>query len=186
LTVGGGGADADPWADPRLRTALERTLDLGPARLRLRDWPGRGGPLVHAPDPSSPTEGLITAIATAFAPELRVLSLAPRTERPYQQHALDLLALLDQFGFQTPLLVGEGRGCLAALLIAAWIPSRVRAVVLVQPSSSAPPDGLFGLSLADGPSDIAALRQRLRCPSLDLLVSDSQAVRQLGDFLRSV
>ncbi len=163
-------APDDPWADPRLRVALERSLEVGPTRLRLRDWPGRGGPLIHVPDQLMSTDDIICSVAGALAPRTRVLSLSPRGDGPYQhqQHAMDLLALLDQFGFGSPVLLGEGLGCLTALLVAAWFPTRVSGLILVNQTSEA---------------DVAALRQRLTCPLLALPAWDADASARLHDFL---
>jgi pimeloyl-ACP methyl ester carboxylesterase len=196
---------------PRLRVCLDRVVELAAARLRLRDWPGVAGPLVHVPDPispaahpaapafalaaesstlASPAADLAAALAAAFAPRYRVLSLALRPNQPYQVHAADLLAVLDQFGFDSPILIGEGLGCVAALLVAAWHPKRVGRLALIQPTYAAKPAptaspaphaqtmpavpaapaarSVLVRSLHDCPPDWLTLRQAVDCPVLDL------------------
>ena len=125
--------------DHRLRVCLERTIELAEVRLRLRDWPGLAGPIVHVPDPLSADESFVEAIAATMAQRYRVLSLRPRGASPYQVDAADLLAMLDQFGFATPVLVAERLGCVAALLVAAWhADGRVAGLVLIDPTYDPP------------------------------------------------
>src|SRR5438132_9388241 len=100
---------------------LERIVELDNVRLRLRDWPGYAGPLVHVPDPLV-SSVVVECIAASLAPRYRVVSLSPGNSVAYQVHATHLLAVLSQFGFVAPILVGEGLGCLATLIVAAWYP----------------------------------------------------------------
>jgi pimeloyl-ACP methyl ester carboxylesterase len=154
--------------DERLRgVCLERIVDLDNVRLRLRDWPGHGGPLVHVPDPliASP---VIERIAASMAPRYRVVSLSTRASVAYQVHATDLLEVLRQFGFTAPVLVGEGLGCLTALIVAAWYPTHVSALILVEPTYAPPPgDTLEARALRDCPPDVVRLRSAVRCPVLE-------------------
>jgi pimeloyl-ACP methyl ester carboxylesterase len=166
--------------DQRLRISLERTIELAEVRLRLRDWPGFAGPLVHVPDPLAASSALVNALAATLAPRYRVLSLSPRGASPYQVDALDLLATLDQFGFERPVLVAEQLGCLTALLVTAWYPQRVAGLVLVdaaalepQPlhSTETPPSAdelLRARALKDCPPDWASLLAAVECPVLEL------------------
>ena len=170
----------DDW---RLRVCLDRTIELDGVRLRLRDWPGRGGPLVHVPDPLAPEDSLVRAVAEMLAPRYRVLSVEPRGASAYQVDAADLLATLDQFGFTTPVLVAERLGCVAALLVAAWHPSRVAGLVLVEPAyDPLPSDSLLARALKDCPPDWAALRGAVECPVL-VLPRASGFLEDLETFL---
>jgi pimeloyl-ACP methyl ester carboxylesterase len=169
--------------DRRLRVCLERTIELAEVRLRLRDWPGFAGPIVHVPDPLSADATLVEAVAAALAPRFRVLSLEPRAASPYQVHAADLLAALDQFGFETPVLVAEGLGCVAALLVAAWHTRRVAGLVLIDPTYDPPlSDGIAARAVKDCPPDWGALRRAVTCAVL-VLQRSSAAVAGVAEFL---
>jgi pimeloyl-ACP methyl ester carboxylesterase len=164
---------------------LERTVELEGARLRLRDWPGFGGPLVHVPDPLSAGDDVVLALAARFAPDYRVLTLEPRAAQAYQVHAADVLATLEQFGFAAPVLIGEGLGCLAALVVAAWHPGRVARLVLVEPTCAAPPgqeSSIEARALRDCPPDWPSLRNAVTCPALELRRTDT-SLGTLVDFL---
>jgi pimeloyl-ACP methyl ester carboxylesterase len=166
--------------DQRLRICLERTIELAEVRLRLRDWPGFAGPLVHVPDPLAASSAVVNTLAATMAPRYRVLSLTPRGVSPYQVDAFDLLATLDQFGFERPVLVGERLGCVAALLVAAWYPHRVAGLVLIVAAALDPEslnstevpqtaDGfLRARALKDCPPDWGSLRAAVECPVLEL------------------
>jgi pimeloyl-ACP methyl ester carboxylesterase len=151
--------DSDP-----LKVCLQRTVELDNVRLRLRDWPGFAGPLVHLPDPLAPSS-FIDALAALLAPKFRVVSLSLRDDAPCQVDVVDTMAVFDQFGFETPVLVGERAGCLAALLVAVWYPTRVGGLVLVD-ATYAPPSGesLAARALRDCPPNWADLRAAIRCP----------------------
>jgi pimeloyl-ACP methyl ester carboxylesterase len=165
---------------------LERTIELAAVRLRLRDWPGLGGPLVHVADPLSADNSLVEALAAELAPRYRVLSLTPRDASPYQVDAADLLATLDQFGFETPVLVAEGLGCVAALLVAAWHMGRVAGLVLIDPTCDPPiADGIPARAVKDCPPDWASLRKAVECPCLEV-PRTSSAVEQVEHFLHQL
>jgi pimeloyl-ACP methyl ester carboxylesterase len=106
-------------------------------------------------------------LAARLAPRYRVLSLSPRASVAYQVSAADLVGALDQFGFAAPVLVGEGHGCLAALLISAWYPSRVAGLVLINAASDPPAHTPEARALTDCPPDWARLRGAVRCRMLD-------------------
>jgi pimeloyl-ACP methyl ester carboxylesterase len=170
----------DDW---RLRVCLDRTIELDGVRLHVRDWPGRGGPLVHVPDPLCAADSFIDAVAATLAPRYRVLSVAPRGASPYQVDATDLLGMLDQFGFLSPILVAERLGCVPALLVAAWHPRRVAGLVLVEPAYTPPPgDGVITRALKDCPPDWAALRRAVECPMLEV-PGPSSELEALAGFL---
>lgn len=172
--------------DPRLRVCLDRVVELAGARLTLRDWPGLDGPLVHVPDPLTPTDDVVIALAEAFAPRQRVVSLSARGDAPYQVDAADLLATLQQFGFAQPTLVGERLGCLPALLLTAWYPERVERLVLVDPTCEPSPgtaaDSVPTRALRDCPPDWSALRAAVRCPVL-VVRRNAKAIEELTSFL---
>lgn len=173
--------------DDRLRVCLERTIELDGPRLRLRDWPGRGGPVVHVADPMGPLyDSVVGALAATLAPRYRVLSLQPRDLGTYQVDAADLLAMLDTFGFRAPVLVGERLGCVAAVLVAAWHAGRVAALVLVEPRYAAPAtDDARSLALLQCPPDWSALLARVMCPVLVVGSAESEVPR-IGRFLDGV
>jgi pimeloyl-ACP methyl ester carboxylesterase len=154
---------------------------VGGVRLRLRDWPGMDGPLVHVPDPLTPADDALEALARAYSPAYRVLSLTPRTASTYQVDAADLLATLDQFGFAQPIVVGERLGCAAALLVAAWHAGRVARLVLIDPTFDAPAsDSIAARALRDCPPDLAALRRAILCPVLEVR---KQVMDEVSAFL---
>jgi pimeloyl-ACP methyl ester carboxylesterase len=156
---------------------LARSLDLPGICLQFRDWPGHGGPVIHFPDPFAASP-LIASVAADLAPRFRVLSLAPRSDVPYQADALDVSTFLDAFGFDHPVVLAEGIGCVAALLAATWHPHRVAALLLVEPSAATPRPGLPGRGLRECPPDLAALRAALSVPEI--------ALADLAGFLESL
>ncbi len=162
---------------------LDRIVDLAGVSLRLIEWPGLAGPLVHVPDPRSPDHTLVGQFAETLAPRYRVLSLTPRGDSAYQVDAADLLATLDQFGFATPVLLAEGLGCVAAVLLAAWHTGRVAGLVLVDPIYDPLfSDGLAARALQDCPPDWPALRRAIACPVL-VLQKTAAFPRDVEQFL---
>jgi pimeloyl-ACP methyl ester carboxylesterase len=151
---------------------LERTIELDNVRLGVRDWPGLGAPLVHVPDSLAPSR-LIDVLASQLTPRHRVLSVAARAGVPYQVEAFELLGVLQQFGFVRPVLIGERRGCLPVVLLAAWYPWCVGRVILVDPTCE-PPTGesVEARALRVCPPDWPALRGLLTCHVLQLRIDD--------------
>jgi len=143
--------------------------------LTVRDWPGRDGPLVHVPDPLAPSLSI-----ESFAPEYRVLSITPRENAAYQVQADDVVGVLAQFGFARPIVVGEGLGCAAALLVAAWSPECVGALILVDPTYRSSGDSLAARSLRECPPNVTSLRQTIQCPVLE-----SASLDGIQHFLRT-
>jgi pimeloyl-ACP methyl ester carboxylesterase len=120
--------------------------------------------VVHVPDPLSVGDSAVDNLAAALAPRYRVLSVSSRGDVPYQVDAVDLIGVLSQFGFRTPVLVGERLGCVTALVAAAWYPDRVRGLILVEPLFDArPAETLAARALGDCPPDVARLRAAVRC-----------------------
>jgi pimeloyl-ACP methyl ester carboxylesterase len=133
----------------------------------VRDWPGFGGPLVHSPDLFSDSS-FVEALAASIAPRMRVVSVSPRLGVPYQVNAMDLLGVIEQFGFVAPVVLGEGLGCLVALMLAAWYPSHTGGLILVEPKSELTTgDSTQARALRDCPPDVARLRARVRCPVIE-------------------
>jgi pimeloyl-ACP methyl ester carboxylesterase len=113
-------------------------------------------------------DSIVEGLAAALTPRYRLLSVSSRGEAPYQVDVVDLLGVLSQFGFRTPVLVGEGLGCVTALLAAAWCADRVAALILVEPAYEAPrSEGVVARALRDCPPDWVSLRAALRCPVLE-------------------
>jgi pimeloyl-ACP methyl ester carboxylesterase len=141
---------------------------------------------VYVPDPLAPSDVVVEALGAAFGPGYRVLSIEPRSGQPYQVQAADVLATLDQFGFLSPVLIGERLGCVAALLIAAWHPDRVASLVLVDPTYTAPPEHASSVearALRDCPPDWPSLHAAVHCPVL-VLHWDDAGVERLQTFLQ--
>jgi pimeloyl-ACP methyl ester carboxylesterase len=66
-------------------------------------------------------------------------------------------------------LVGQGLGCVAALLVAAWHTERVAGLVLVDPTHDPPfSSEIPARAVKDCPPDWAALHSAVRCPVLDV------------------
>src|SRR5438105_3523138 len=166
-----------------LRVCLERSVELEGARLRLRDWPGFDGPLVHVPDALSPGGDVINSLASELAPRYRVSSIHPRRGQPYQVQIMDILATLDQFGFDKPILVGERLGSVAAVLLAVWHPTRVARLVLIDATYAAQGSSVEARALRDCPPDWSALRSAVQCPVLDMRWN-SAAVEALQAFVQ--
>jgi pimeloyl-ACP methyl ester carboxylesterase len=169
--------------DQGLRVCLERIVELGGVCLRLRDWPGIGGPLVHIPDPLAANAHTLERLTETLAWRYRVLSVRPRGASPYQVDAMDLLATLDQFGFVAPILIGERLGCVAALLVAAWHRGRVAGLVLIDPTYDPPAsDSIEARALRDCPPDWPTLRKAVQCPVL-VLRGNTPVMEPLERFL---
>jgi pimeloyl-ACP methyl ester carboxylesterase len=82
--------------------------------------------------------------AALLAPDLRGRAASSGLPGPYGMDAYtrDLLAVLDRFGLQRPVLVGHSLGAYAVARLAADHPSRVGAALLVDGGLTAPlPDG---------------------------------------------
>ena len=163
---------------------LEREAELVGASLRLLDWPGHAGPIVFVDDPFAPDFTLAARIAEAFAPRYRVLHIALRPDAPYQVHVEDVHGVLQQFGFARPVLVASGLGAVIVVLLAAWYPSLVGALVLLDPVYEPPRDErLPACALRECPPDWSAIRRRLRCRELLLEGAAPDLLDRLGAFL---
>jgi pimeloyl-ACP methyl ester carboxylesterase len=103
------------------------------------------------------------------SPDYRVMSIAPRGDAPYQVQAADAAGVLAQFGFAAPTVVAEGYGCVAALLLAAWYPARLGALVLVDAMWAAPRgESVAARALRECPPDVNALRLTITCEVHDV------------------
>jgi pimeloyl-ACP methyl ester carboxylesterase len=137
--------------------------------------------LVHFPDPLTPSS-LVDRLAARLAPRYRVLSVRPRHDVPYQVATMDLVGVLDQFGFRQPVLVGERLGCLPVTLVAAWYPARVGGVILVDATLDSVGDDIAALSLRECPPDWRVLRARVGCEVLELS-DDPSLLARVQTFL---
>jgi pimeloyl-ACP methyl ester carboxylesterase len=134
----------------------------------VREWPGVRGPLVHVPDPLASTS-VFEALGSALAPRYRVLSLSSRGDCPYVVDAIDLRDTLRQFGFESPILLGEGLGSLTALLVAAWHLVPVGGLIVINARFDTPnADTLRAAALRDCPPNVRALRQAVVCDVVEL------------------
>jgi pimeloyl-ACP methyl ester carboxylesterase len=140
---------------------------------------------VHVPDPLSPRDDVVSDLAAYFAPEYRVLSISPRPGQPYQTQMGDVLATLDQFGFDEPIVVGERLGCVAALLLAAWHPGRAARLVLIAATFAALShwDSVEARALRDCPPNMTTLRAAIQGPLLEI-AWNAATVDNLNQFLQ--
>jgi pimeloyl-ACP methyl ester carboxylesterase len=174
---------------PRPVPRLERQID----SLSLSEWPGRRGPLVCLADPLGAPAGLAEALANELAPDWRIFEFSPGPELPYQAQALEVLGLLDTFGFSHTVLLGMGLAAGVALVLAAWYPNRVAGLVLVNPTrrlsrsglEHAPP-GAKTRAWLDAPPNWARLERQITCPMLRLRArSPRRVVAATWEFLAS-
>jgi len=128
------------------------------------------GPLVHVPNPLRPSP-FVDTLASMVGPEYRVLSIGLRNACAYQVQADHITGVLAQFGFAAPVLVGEGLGSAAALLVAAWSPGGVGALILVDAVYQAEGETLAARALRECPPDVTLLRQAIRCRVLETTAS---------------
>jgi class 3 adenylate cyclase len=79
------------------------------------------------------------------------MSDRPAGAAPLEEHLDDVLAVLDAVGSKQPALIGHGEGCALAALFAASVPSRVRAMALLNPVPRVMrgPGYEWGLSVAE-------------------------------------
>jgi pimeloyl-ACP methyl ester carboxylesterase len=152
--------------------------------LQVRDWPGFGVPLVHVPDPlrASP---LVETLAAVFAPRYRVMSVVPRPDQPYQVHAADLEGLFAQLGLDRVTVLAEGTGCATAVLLAAWHPERVGALLLIDATRPAEGDAMMARSLRECPPDWSTVRLALNCAVVELAGTSPTLVAQVEQCLGS-
>ena len=80
-------------------------------------------------------------------------------------------------------LIGEGLGCVAALLLAVWHPTRVARLVLIDATYAAQGGSVEARALRDCPPDWPALRSAVHCPVLEMRWN-SAAVEALRAFLQ--
>jgi pimeloyl-ACP methyl ester carboxylesterase len=92
--------------------------------------------------------------------------------------------VLSQFGFASPVLVGEGLGCVPAMIVAAWYPDRVGRIILVAPAVEPPPgDDAGAWALRECPPDWTALRARVSCDVLEVAADDPSLVERVEALL---
>jgi pimeloyl-ACP methyl ester carboxylesterase len=82
---------------------------------------------------------------------------------PYQGSAVDVAGVIRQFGFESPVLLGEGLGCVSALLLGAWYPEHVGRLILAAAKWHVSGESLEARALSDCPPDLQALRRRVQC-----------------------
>ncbi len=139
--------------DAALRVTLSRTVELPPVALRFDEWPGYGGAVVCFACEAA------ESLAEVLAPRWRVVNLHAREDVTYQQDAADLQALLRTIGLERPLLIGQGMFAIAPLLVAAWWPELLGALLLVSPDLNS-----FTRGVRECPPDRDALLALVRCP----------------------
>jgi pimeloyl-ACP methyl ester carboxylesterase len=126
----------------------------------VHEWPGRGGILLHLPDPLAPSSDLAPTLDALK----RILSVHPRGDAPYQVHVTDIAEFLNQFGFTGVTLVAESLSAVTGLLLATWWPHLVARITLVSPRYLADGESLFARSLRDAPPDWPSIRASIACP----------------------
>ena len=125
---------------------LDRDVELRGLRLHFQDWPGERGPVICLPGQTSNGRAF-DGLASALAPEWRVLALDPRgrgqSAKPkhgygYQVQVADTMAMIDLIGFEHVVLAGHSFGAIIGLLIAAWFPERVAGLIMVDGGTTIP------------------------------------------------
>jgi pimeloyl-ACP methyl ester carboxylesterase len=134
---------------PRSTNAQSQTAVVNGLRLHYLDHGGRGGPLVFLHGLSANAHSFDEIIGAGLAPRYRALALdlrgrghSDKTAPGYslEEHASDVIAWLDALGLSEVVLVGHSFGGFLAAYIASRHPSRVRTLVLMDISASAPRD----------------------------------------------
>lgn len=134
---------------PGSSNAHSHTAVVNGLRLHYLDHDGRGGPLVFLHGLSANAHSFDDIIGAGLTPRYRALALdlrgRGRSEKEasgfgFDEHAADVLAWLDALGLQSVVLVGHSFGGFLAAYLAALHPSRVRGLVLMDISASAPRD----------------------------------------------
>ena len=97
---------------------------------------------------------------------------------------MDLLGTLDQFGFASPIVLGERLGCLPALIVSSWYPGRVGGLVLIDQSHEVllPADSVEARALRECAPDWPALRAAVRCPVLDVPGGSERLAQEIEAF----
>jgi pimeloyl-ACP methyl ester carboxylesterase len=140
------------------------------------DWGGDGPPLVLL-HPNGFCAGVFDPLARALTPDHRVVGVdlrghgtsdAPATyeECGFVAAAGDVVAMLDRFGFDEVVIMGESLGGGAGILVDQLQPGRVRKLLLCEPIAF---DGLPG---AEGENPMAAMARKRRA-----VWPDREAVR---------
>jgi pimeloyl-ACP methyl ester carboxylesterase len=101
------------------------------------------------------------------APRCRVVSVHPRPGIPYQTGVTDLVGVVRQFGFEHPVVLGEGAGCVTAVLLAAWYPEHAGGLILVRAALQLVGESIEARALRACPPDWTALRAAVRCPMIE-------------------
>jgi hypothetical protein len=97
---------------------------------------------------------------------------------------MDLVGVLNQFGFVKPVLIGEHLGCLPVVIVAAWYPTEVWRSILIDPTYAAGDgDSAEARALGDCPPDVKALRARVSCDLLELRAEDPALLTHVEAFL---
>ena len=127
---------------------------------------------------------MVSRLAFWLTPRYRVVSVAPRGDSPYQVDAVDLVGVLRQFGFASPVLIGERRGCVVATVAAAWYPDRLAGLILVDAESDPPPgESIEARALRDCPPDWPRLRRAITCPLAEMSSSATSFAADVDAFL---
>jgi pimeloyl-ACP methyl ester carboxylesterase len=125
---------------PRRAAPRDRSVTVGGLRLRYRDWGGAGPPLVALHGAAAHAHWW-DPVAPLLARRLRVLALDWRGHgrsawpRPpayrTEDFAGDLLGLIDRLGLRAPIVAGHSMGGHVALAFAAWFPTRLARLVVL-------------------------------------------------------
>ena len=124
---------------------LRQTIELDDGAMSCLEWRTRGAPLLvfsHATGFNAETcRALLAPLAGAFdliAGDSRghgfsTLPIASRSARGWTIFRDDLIALLERLGPEPAILAGHSMGAIVSWMVAALVPARVRALVLVEP-----------------------------------------------------
>ncbi|HXH82577.1 MAG TPA: alpha/beta hydrolase [Candidatus Tectomicrobia bacterium] len=134
------------------QTARRRALTVGGVRLHALEWGASGRPAICFLHGGAAHAHWFDAVAGAFADRFHVVSLDQRghgesawvTPPAYgtEHFAGDLLGALDALGWERATLVGHSMGGHNAMTFAAWHPTRVERLVIVDSRPAIPPDRL--------------------------------------------
>jgi pimeloyl-ACP methyl ester carboxylesterase len=125
---------------PRAGGPRDRFVTVGGLRLRYRDWPGDGPPVLALHGAAAHAHWW-DPVAPRLAPRFRVVALDWRGHgrsawpRPpayrTEDFAADLRGVIDRLGLEDVVVAGHSMGGHAALAFAAWHPARVGRLVVL-------------------------------------------------------
>ena len=157
---------------PEFVVAQDLFVRVNGVRLHFLDWGGEGDLMLFLPGLTA-TAHMFNQIAPAFAPRCHVMGLtrrghgaseAPETGYDLETLVADVVAFIDAIGADRVVLVGQSFAGIEVPLVAAQMPSRIAAVVLLDAVYDWPANAtLFNdvIDLWETPESAHASRQAL-------------------------